>query len=60
MSVEPPIRGPWHPWFAWRPVRTDWHGWKWLVHLERRMWRGGGTHGWDYRPEPGTTERRSA
>lgn len=59
MSVEPPIRGPWHPWFAWRPVRTDWHGWKWLVHLERRMWRGGGTHGWDYRPEPGTAERRS-
>lgn len=60
MSVEPPIRGPWHPWFAWRPVRTDWHGWKWLVPLERRMWRGGGTHGWDYRPEPGTIERRNA
>lgn len=48
--IEPPTYGPWHPWFAWRPVRTDWHGWRWLAPLKRRMWRGGGTHGWDYYP----------
>lgn len=38
--AEPPRHGPWHPWFAWRPVRTDWHGWT----------RGGTSTGWDYRP----------
>ncbi|WKW85529.1 hypothetical protein SEA_REYNAULD_76 [Rhodococcus phage Reynauld] len=52
--IEPPVNGPWHRWFAWRPVKTDWHGWRWLVTLERRSWRGwcdGATpKGWDYRP----------
>ena len=22
--------GPWHRWFAWRPVLTEQHGWRWL------------------------------
>ena len=51
--VDPPRRGPWHKWFAWHPVKTDWHGWRWLTTIERRYWRGGGTSGWDYRPPPG-------
>lgn len=28
--------GPWHRWFAWRPVNTVTHGWKWLRPVERR------------------------
>lgn len=28
--------GPWHAWFAWHPVETVYHGWKWLVVVERR------------------------
>lgn len=48
--VEPPTYGPWHDWYAWRPVRTLWHGWRWLMPVRRRMWLGGGTHGWDYQP----------
>lgn len=54
MSVEPPRYGPWHRWFAWHPVRTDWHGWRWLVTVERQYWRGWADgaipQGWDYRP----------
>lgn len=23
-------------WFAWRPVRTERHGWRWLVFVSRR------------------------
>ena len=57
MSIEPPRYGPWHEWFAWHPVRTDWHGWRWLTYVERRFWRGwhhGQTPtGWDYRPIKG-------
>lgn len=34
--AEPPRHEPWHPWFAWHPVRTDWHGWRWLVTIERQ------------------------
>lgn len=49
-----PRYGPWHEWFAWHPVHTDWHGWRWLTRVERRFWRGwhhGQTPtGWDYRP----------
>ena len=48
--IGPPVYGPWHPWFAWRPVRTDWYGWRWLRIVERRGWRGAGYYGWDYRP----------
>lgn len=28
--------GPYHRWFAWRPVDTLWHGWKWLCFVQRR------------------------
>jgi hypothetical protein len=28
-------RGPAHQWFAWHPVDTADHGWKWL----RKVWR---------------------
>lgn len=27
--------GPWHAWFAWYPVETMQHGWKWLQTVER-------------------------
>lgn len=27
--------GPWHTWFAWYPVETMQHGWKWLCTVER-------------------------
>lgn len=56
MDYGPPRYGPWHEWFAWRPVKTDWHGWKWLKTLERRMWRGGGFDGWDYQPREDVTD----
>lgn len=53
MSVGPPAYGPWHPWFAWRPVRTLWHGWRWLTRIKRRRWVGDAPYsvtGWEYRP----------
>lgn len=28
---------PWHEWFAWHPVRTNHHGWKWLRTVYRRQ-----------------------
>lgn len=50
--------GPWHRWFAWRPVKTEQHGWRWLRTVERALsyppigvpfapdpW-------WTYRPTP--------
>lgn len=27
--------GPWHEWFAWRPVDTYLYGWKWLCTVKR-------------------------
>lgn len=33
--------GPWHDWFAWRPVRTDDFGWQWCRKLRRRRCRAG-------------------
>lgn len=41
--------GPWHEWFAWFPVDTKWHGWKWLTKVERRRYRGRFGVYWDYR-----------
>jgi len=29
--------GPWHRRFAWRPVRTRQHGWRWLCTVERAL-----------------------
>ena len=29
--------GPWHRWFAWYPVRTRQHGWRWLRAVERAL-----------------------
>lgn len=53
MSLDPPRYGPWHLWFAWHPVRTDQHGWRWLRTVERQQWIGGRSwRGWDYRPTP--------
>jgi hypothetical protein len=54
--------GPWHRWFAWKPVFTC-LGWKWLTHVERRWtfkdWLHPAIMGsWDYRPYvPNTLER---
>lgn len=28
--------GPWHDWFAWHPVHTDYYGWRWLRTMRRR------------------------
>ena len=53
MSLDPPIYGPWHLWFAWHPVWTYHHGWRWLRTVERRRWFGGYSwSGWDYQPTP--------
>lgn len=44
--------GPWHRWFAWKPVNTWTHGWRWLTVVERRRWSAdvpGCAYGWDYR-----------
>lgn len=37
MSNFGPSYGPWHYWFAWYPVRTEQHGWRWLRTVERAM-----------------------
>lgn len=29
--------GPWQRWFAWYPVRTEQHGWRWLRTVERAL-----------------------
>ncbi|MGJ4084341.1 hypothetical protein [Corynebacterium macclintockiae] len=50
--------GPWHRWFAWRPVRTEQHGWRWLRTVERRQLTGptfspmDSPYLWKYRPTP--------
>lgn len=37
-SYHPPENtpGPWHDWFAWHPVNTNGHGWRWLRTVYRR------------------------
>ncbi|MGB3301795.1 MAG: hypothetical protein WBA98_03815 [Gordonia sp. (in: high G+C Gram-positive bacteria)] len=50
--------GPWHKWFAWRPVHTNMHGGRWLQTIERRRWFAdvpGAPNGWEYRPLDGGT-----
>ena len=48
------LYGPWHAWFAWHPVPTGAHGWKWLRRVQRRRWTTNPTYpgpiytGWDY------------
>lgn len=50
--------GPWQRWFAWHPVRTEQHGWRWLRTVERRQLTGPtftpleSTYLWIYRPTP--------
>ena len=52
--------GPWQRWFAWRPVETRNHGWRWLRTVERRRHYPdpmlppliGAQPGWEYRPTP--------
>lgn len=49
--------GPWHRWFAWRPVNTVTHGWRWLRYVERQRVQskvslpGPLVSFWDYRTE---------
>ena len=31
--------GPWHRWFAWRPIETVDRGWRWLVPTWRRRFQ---------------------
>ena len=33
------IYGPWHRWFAWRPVQTVDRGWRWLRFVQRRRFQ---------------------
>ena len=48
--------GPWQRWFAWHPIRTRKHGWRWLRTVERRQITGPTftpyekPHLWEYRP----------
>lgn len=38
MRIVPEVKtGPWHLWFAWFPVDTVTHGWRWLRPVERRL-----------------------
>ena len=30
--------GSWRRWFAWYPVKTQKHGWRWLCTVERAMY----------------------
>lgn len=55
--------GPWHRWFAWRPVNTLTYGWRWLTTVERRRWLAdvpGAPAGWDYRPQRRVDKRGAA
>ena len=50
--------GPWHRWFAWYPVRTEEHGWRWLRTVERAKFYPpdvpfAPSPCWIYRPTPG-------
>ena len=50
------MTGPWQRWFAWHPVRTRQHGWRWLRTVERRQITGPTftpyekPYLWEYRP----------
>lgn len=52
--------GPWQYWFAWYPVRTEQHGWRWLRTVERRRYYPdpmltpliGAQSSWEYQPTP--------
>lgn len=52
------MTGPWQRWFAWRPIRTRQHGWRWLRNVERRQLTGPTLtpyekpYLWEYRPTP--------
>jgi hypothetical protein len=39
--------GPWHRWFAWRPVILPGLQWRWLVVVERRQVERPYEHGYD-------------
>lgn len=46
--------GPKHDWFAWKPVETQAHGWKWLTMLTRykcHVDAPGGATFWCYEPK---------
>lgn len=52
------IIAPWHKWFAWHPVRTNYHGWKWLRKVYRRQrwtpfWAFGVNRYWEYNMRAG-------
>lgn len=44
--------GPWHHWFAWRPVRTEQHGWRWLRTVEVALPRIGAKFTYKQRANP--------
>ena len=58
--------GPWHRWFAWHPVRTEQHGWRWLRTVERRRHYPAATlppligaqPGWEYKPTTNQTTQK--
>lgn len=47
--------GPWHAWFAWRPIWTRDTGWRWLRKINRRRYQlhdylpGPVSEWWEYR-----------
>lgn len=52
------MTGPWQRWFAWYPVRTQQHGWRWLRTVERALHYPdplipyAPDPFWEYRPTP--------
>ena len=54
--------GPWERWFAWHPVRTQQHGWRWLRTVERAphhpvpLYPCAPDPHWVYRPLPTDTK----
>lgn len=57
MSTYGPSYGPWQRWFAWYPVRTEQHGWRWLCVVERALHYPpdipcAPSPFWEYRPTP--------
>lgn len=52
--------GPWHVWFAWYPVNTEQHGWRWLKYVQRAKHYPADVPcapdpSWRYRPLPTDT-----